>query len=82
MSLLKLSKLLNNYEKSGRYAEADNLADIANYANMVSKFLTDPKSSADQKINLINLGKTFLSNPQIDSDEKSEINNLLLQLEM
>jgi len=82
MSIIKLSKLLNNYEKSGRYAEADNLADIANYANMVSKFLADPKSSADQKINLINLGKTFLSNQQIDSDEKSEINNLLLQLEM
>ena len=82
MSILKLSKLINTYEKNGRYAQADYVADVANYASMVSKFLSDPKSSSDQKINLINLGKTFLSNPQINSDAKSEINNLLLQLEM
>lgn len=77
MSLVKLAKLLSLYENTGRFAEADNIAGVANFANAVNNFITNPNASQDLKINLLNLGKTLLANPMTGDQEKSEINNLL-----
>lgn len=81
MSLFKLAKTIRLYEINGRYAEADNFADIANFLTTANNFLYSSNQPEDQKINLINLAKTLMFNPKTSEEEKSEINNLLIKLE-